>query len=429
MGVLMSVGGVVWSLLAALLGYLAAAIIPASYVVVTTGNLLWLDRGGRFALARRVQVAISMVLPFLFQLALGGFVASGAVMLWALLSLVASLAFQSPWRSAVTIAIFGALTVLSGMLDPLAAQWVGAATALDARSMLFVVINVVMVATIVGMLTTYLDALRQRHSDQQTEANRRIRTLNDALFSQLQRAEAAERDAIDANRAKSMFMANMSHELRTPLNAIIGYAELIGEESDEATQSDAERIERAGRHLLDLVNDVLDVAKIEAGKLVVDLEPVRLDAVVEELERTVRPLFASRGNRLRVHVDVRTCVQTDPRRVKQILINLLSNANKFTEGGSVGLSVTHADDALLLSVCDTGIGMTAEQVQRVREPFQQADVSTTRRYGGTGLGLHLVAQLAELLGGDLCIRSVLGQGTEVVVTLRAPASEAVTEAA
>jgi len=425
MGVLMSFGGVLWTALALAAGHHLAAIVPSSYVVITAINLMILARTHRFAWARRVQVSISLVLPFLFQLALGGVAASGAVMLWALLALVASLAFQSPRGSAVTIGCFVALACVMGLLDASAARWAGSATALDPASRFYLVLNVVAVGTMVGVLTAFLDHLRRGHGNDLQVANGRILALNDALRTEVTRAERAEAAAQAASLAKSSFLANMSHELRTPLNAIIGYAELLEEDGDEAVTRDASQIRVAGRHLLALVNDVLDVAKVEAGKLELELVPIGVGGLVAEVHRTFDPLFAQQGNHFEVDVrDLPDRILGDPLRIQQVLLNVLSNANKFTDQGRVQLSVRHGEERLRIEVRDTGIGMTPGELQRVREPFQQADSSTTRTRGGTGLGLHLVDRLAELMGGRLELSSCRGEGTQVVVTIRAQVPDA-----
>ncbi len=422
MGVLMSGGGVLWSSLSAASGFWVASTIPAAYVVITAVNLWVLDRTGAFERSRNVQVGISMLLPFLAQLALGGFMASGAIMLWSLLSLVASVAFQSPRRSALHIAIYACLTSITASLDPVAARWAGAAGYLDASARAYLVINALMVGVIIGVLAALLDHLRRSHNEQLIVANSEILCLNDQLQAEVERAERAERVATEASQAKSSFLANMSHELRTPLNAIIGYAELMEEDFADAAQ-DAARIQEAGRHLLTLVNDVLNVAKIEAGMFEIEIVDVDLAEVVAEMERTLTPIFDRSGNKWKTHTALpQLMVRTDPVRLRQILINLLSNANKFTEQGTVGLAVAYEERVLRISVTDNGIGMTADEVAAVREPFRQADASTTRKYGGTGLGLHLVDQLVGLMGGSMDITSTPGAGTSVDISLPADPS-------
>jgi PAS domain S-box-containing protein len=236
--------------------------------------------------------------------------------------------------------------------------------------------------------------------------------------------EAAE----EASRTKSQFLANMSHELRTPLNAIIGYAELLTEEAVDRGQHDLvpdlERIRDSGRGLLALIADILDVSKIEAGRMDVYLETFELADVVQEVVQTMDPLAARRGNELVVYrPDEPGRMHSDLTKVRQMLLNLLANAAKFTENGTVALEVERRGEGpaeeVLFRIRDSGIGMTQEQLGRLFQPFTQADTSTTRRYGGTGLGLSITRRYCELLGGEVGVESEPGVGT--TFTLRLPA--------
>ncbi len=238
--------------------------------------------------------------------------------------------------------------------------------------------------------------------------------------------------AEQASLAKSAFVANMSHELRTPLNAIIGYSEMLKEEAEEqgeaANAGDLSKILTAGRHLLSLINDVLDLSKIEAGRMELEITPFDLAEVVRSVVSTSEHVAAGRGNRLTVDVgnDVGV-VELDRTKVQQVLINLVGNACKFTERGAVTVRATcgRSDDEVVLSVSDTGIGMTREQQGQLFREFSQADVSTTRRYGGTGLGLAISQRLCHMLGGSIGVHSEPGRGTTFEVRLprhgRAPA--------
>ena len=243
-----------------------------------------------------------------------------------------------------------------------------------------------------------------------------------ALYHDITELLRARQDAEAANRAKSQFLANMSHELRTPLNAILGYAELVREEAEERGvpefAPDLDRIAGAGRHLLTLINDVLDLSKIEAGKveLVAASFPVR--RVVDDVRATVEPLVARRSNTLTVRCgDEVGSMHSDETRIRQVLFNLLSNASKFTERGIITLAVTRAGDTMVFAVSDTGIGMTPEQQGRLFEAFVQADSSITSKYGGTGLGLAISRRLCRLMGGDVEVASEIGRGTTFTVRL------------
>src|SRR5215475_8243360 len=225
-----------------------------------------------------------------------------------------------------------------------------------------------------------------------------------------------------ASEHKSAFLASMSHELRTPLNAIIGYSEMLYETAqDEGQQEflpDLAKIRDAGRHLLGLINDILDLSKIEAGKMDLYLEEVDLVALIEEVRAIVEPLAAANGNQLDILcAPALGTLYTDRTKLKQSLLNLLSNAGKFTHDGRVSLEVSPAAGEISFIVSDTGIGMTEEQQGRLFQAFSQADASTTRQYGGTGLGLAITKLFCEMLGGRIAVESIPGQGSTFTITL------------
>jgi PAS domain S-box-containing protein len=245
--------------------------------------------------------------------------------------------------------------------------------------------------------------------------------------AELRRAKTA---AEEASRSKSQFLANMSHELRTPLNAIIGYSELLREEAEEIGEkgfvADLGKIVKAGKHLLDLINGVLDIAKIEAGKMELHLEAFDAAEMVRDVAATIAPIVERNGNRFVVEVkDDLGAMRTDLIKVRQSLFNLLGNAGKFTENGTVLLGAErhhgaeNGADWLTFRVSDTGVGMTEEQAAKVFQAFTQADASTTRKYGGTGLGLTITREFCRMIGGEALVESRLGKGS--TFTLRLPA--------
>lgn len=252
-----------------------------------------------------------------------------------------------------------------------------------------------------------------------------VNAYNDMRVRHIENArllQAARDEAIAANAAKSVFLAMMSHELRTPLNAVIGYSEILKDELAEegvtpTTMADLDKIKSAGKHLLELINSVLDLSKIEAGKIELEIDSVDVQQLVDYAASTIHPLIEPNGNRLVVQTpaDIGS-VRTDATRLKQVLLNLLSNAAKFTKQGVITLSVRRehaagAAELLVFDVQDTGIGLTSEQQTKLFQAFVQADSSTTRQYGGTGLGLVICRRLCQMLGGDVSVRSVPGQGS------------------
>ena len=271
----------------------------------------------------------------------------------------------------------------------------------------------------------------------QRESEEAVRRSEEGLRQAKADADAAAEQAEQANMSKSQFLANMSHELRTPLNAVIMYSELLQEEAEdqklEGFIPDLDKIRNAGKHLLALVNGVLDLSKIEAGKMDLYLETFDVGQMVQDVTVTIQPLVQKKHNALHLAVPPAAGqMYADLTKVRQILFNLLSNACKFTERGAVTMTVERVaaagtPDVIEFRVADTGIGMTDEQVAKLFQPFTQADASTTRRFGGTGLGLAISKRFAEMMGGGITVASEADRGT--TFTLRLPARVAKAAAA
>jgi len=263
-----------------------------------------------------------------------------------------------------------------------------------------------------GVVATYADITELKHRE--------------AELDNLVHEIAVARDAAEtANRAKSQFLANMSHELRTPLNAIIGYSEILQEDVTHLGQDnlvpDLRKIEGAGRHLLGLINDILDLSKVEAGRMDIFLEDVEIIPLLEEVRAIIVPLAEKNGNAVEYRLaDNLGSMRTDRTKLKQSLLNILSNANKFTENGRVTLvaeRIQNGRAVVRFAISDTGIGMSEEQLGRLFQAFSQAETTTSQKYGGTGLGLVITRNFCQLLGGDVTVASKPGEGSTFAITL------------
>jgi len=258
----------------------------------------------------------------------------------------------------------------------------------------------------IELLTTF--------SDQAVIAIENVR-----LFGEI---EGKNRELAEASQHKSQFLANMSHELRTPLNAIIGVTEMLREDA-EALKQDVEPLDRvlgAAKHLLALINDILDLSKIEAGRMELQLEDVALAPLIDGVVKTIEPLAAKNGNRVMVHCDG-AILHADQMRLRQALLNLLSNANKFTERGTIRVDARQGQedgrDCITIVVADTGIGMTPEQMGKLFQEFSQASSRTASKYGGTGLGLAISRRFCQMMGGDITVESEPGRGSTFTIRL------------
>ncbi len=311
---------------------------------------------------------------------------------------------------ALQLAIFMISRILNGSFPSLiAAEQLAIPTAL----------SIVASLTYMTMLCLFYEAVMRvslRLEQETIDQRDKLEVLRDAM-------QAAE----NASRHKSIFLAKMSHELRTPLNAVIGYSEMLRESwqergEDDRKASDLGRIQAAGRHLLALVNKVIDLSSIESNRLELDAEPVRVAELIDEVVATASPLVAKRDNRLVVNMpDDLGTIDLDALKVRQSLLNLLSNAAKFTNKGVIMLTVlktaTPTGEWLSLEVTDSGIGMRQTSLKRIFEGFGQAEQDTLNHFGGTGLGLTLTKQFCEMMGGTINVRSEFGVGSSFTIQL------------
>lgn len=261
-----------------------------------------------------------------------------------------------------------------------------------------------------------------RRAEKLDEYYEKIQERKEQLEAANENLKQARQEAIKANKSKSQFLANMSHELRTPLNAIIGYSEILIDEAPELEGPDFVpellKILSSGKHLLEIINDILDISKIEAGKMELHIEDFKIQPLINEISHLVVPLVEKNSNVFKARIENRVKnMNSDSTKIRQNLLNLISNATKFTERGRVNLEVKKEGDYILFQVKDTGIGMTPDQLSKIFKSFTQADSSTTKKYGGTGLGLTITKEFCRMLGGEIWVESEIGRGTSFFMKL------------
>jgi signal transduction histidine kinase len=368
-----------------------------------------------FAAFRLRQEMLIFFAPIWIHVALGGFLFSSGVILWAFLSPLIAILFHGARESLYWfVALIGAIVVLV-LVDPLLAPLAPAVPSW--ATLAFFVMNFGVVSAIIYAAIRYYAALLDAEKAEQVKLNDLLAASSGELATALVQLAETNRSLAEASMHKSRFLANMSHELRTPLNAIIGYSELLQEEAQEVGEAtfaqDLQKITGSGKHLLELINDVLDLSKIEAGRMELSTERISVSDIIHQIVLVAGPLAVKKQNRLLIEADgVAGALHTDVTKVRQVVLNLLSNAAKFTEQGTITLAVYAAGDGpVSFAVKDTGIGITTQQMARLFEEFSQAEADTSRKYGGTGLGLALSRKLARMLGGDVTVESRAGEGS------------------
>jgi signal transduction histidine kinase/ActR/RegA family two-component response regulator len=408
-----------------------AAFGPLLYQVLTIGSVALFARNQHFGTFRFRQTLLILLAPIYVHVALGGFAVSSGVVLWSFLAPMIAVLFHGakqslPWF----LALMGTVIALS-FFEPLL---VSRATALPpAWATFFFVMNIVAVTGLVYLAIRYFASLLDAEKAGQVRLIGQLGEAATELSSVLAQLRERNEALVEASDHKSRFLATMSHELRTPLNAIIGYSEMLQEEAEEqgATSrvDDLKKIKLAGEHLLGLINDVLDLSKIEAGRMEFVEDRCSVRSLLDDVVTVAKPLVDKNRNQLIVECagDAGE-LQTDVTKVRQILLNLLSNAAKFTDAGTVTLSATANERSVEFAVRDSGIGLTESQLDRLFKEFSQAEASTSRRYGGTGLGLALSRKLARAMGGDITVVSAPGLGSTFTLTLPRQASRRVSRA-
>jgi signal transduction histidine kinase/ActR/RegA family two-component response regulator len=395
LGCAMSVGGIVWGTICIWLGLVLQCIIPYAYTILTFLNFCRFNKTKNFNRTRFIQVLLSLFLPFAFQFVMGGFVASGGAMLWAIISLIAALTFISFRNAFYWLSLYIIFTIVMGIIDSYSVLAYEPSATI---SSIFFVINFTFISSIVFGLSYYFIGSR---------------------ITALQNVEVAKQLAVVASKSKSEFLANMSHEIRTPLNGVIGFIDVLKNTKLDDTQKQyLTTVGQSANSLLSIVNDILDFSKVESGKLELSFDETNLRKMGEQLINLTHITAEEKGLKLllKVSENLPTFILADELRLRQVFINLLGNAIKFTKTGEIELAIdviskSKEECFIRFAVRDTGIGINKQYQEKIFEAFSQEDNTTTKKYGGTGLGLSISNKMLELMGSKLNLISEVGKGS------------------
>ena len=410
LAVLMSVGGIIWGLLLCYFRIYGAALIPFGYVIISCLNLVYLNYSKNYQSSIVLQIAISMILPFMLQWTLGGFVASGSVMLWSTLALIGSISLLKGKRVFPWLFFYILLTLFSFWIEPNVRKMAPAILRGEVP-LILLLINVLMIVSIVFVLSKI-------KTDHDIAVNEQLRETTDKLKRAKEEAEAS-------NQMKTVFLGNLSHEVRTPLQGIQGLAELLETTSfpEEKRVEFLRLIQRRTKDLQSIIESLLDLASIESGAIRPYTKGFYLKNQLENFYQQIldnrQVKSSSIAFELRLAITEKENVEIDPNHLTQVLTNLVSNAFKFTDSGSVLLECIKEPGQYRIQVADTGLGIGEDEIQHIFKPFRQAHEGLSRSKGGIGLGLSICKEMIVMWHGTIQVNSQPGVGSVFSFTIPA----------
>ncbi len=433
LAVFMCLGGLIWCIITLYFGLHFPTAIPIGYVVITVANLIYFRKSQRYRIFQQVQIGISLILPFLFQMSLGGFQSSGCVMVWSFFALAAALTCRKKAVIYVWLSLFVVLTVLMACCDSHFRMYLKPPS-LPEFSLWFLVLNICAITLSLFFVIMYYIRQLIKVRFKLTESKAKLKNVNNHLEEVNKQVESKNVQLKKASELKSKFLANMSHEIRTPLNGIIGLTDLLATTSLSGDQMNfVEKLQSSNAILLGLVNEVLDLSEIEGEKISLKFSTFNLKEELRQvfelldirLHQSNKPIKFT----CKLDQDLPEFVESDVLRLKQIIINLVNNAIKFTNEGEIQVSVTETyrdsnSSSILFKVSDTGIGIPDDKQDQLFDEFYRVDEVAIE---GTGLGLAITKQLIHLLGGSISFKSQHGSGTEFQFQIPLLVSEAETD--